>query len=201
MPPSSSGAVSFASSNRRKFLEASAILGPGIGLRFLRSSPEEIQSGSIRAISRHKARSAFARHGRRLIVEDDGLEIDSLGGFPGPYSSFVFGTIGNAGILRLVGRDRGASFVSVVTFCDGEDLVSFEARVAGRISRSARGRGWGYDPIFVPAGAGGTFAELGGRKNSVSHRYRALTKFAGWFGRRRRSACPRTSPRSAARRS
>ena len=179
--PGSSEAVSFASSNRHKFAEASRILaGHGIGLSFLECSLEEIQSGSVRDISVHKARTAFARFQRPVIVEDDGLEIDSLRGFPGPYSSFVFDTIGNGGILKLVGTDRRAAFVSAVTYCDTDHTVSFESRVRGMISAGEAGEGWGYDPIFIPDGRRGTFAQLDD-KNSVSHRYASLTKFSEWF--------------------
>jgi len=173
--------VLFASSNRHKFSEAKDILGThGIELGFFRCSLDEIQSNSIKAISRHKARHAFRLSKKPVIVEDDGLEIPSLRGFPGPYSSFVFDTIGNRGIVGLVGKNRAASFVSVITYCDRSSLVSFGARVPGRISKTARGRGWGYDPIFIPEGRRKTFAELGD-KNSVSHRYMALKKFSRWF--------------------
>lgn len=176
--------VSFASSNRHKFREAAEILAPyGIRLSLLRCSLEEIQSDSIVKISRRKAQDAFARFKTPVIVEDDGLEIDSLKKFPGPYSAFVFDTIGNEGVLRLVGRDRRASFVSAVTYCDRRQTVSFEFGVRGRISASVRGKGWGYDPIFIPDGANRTFAQLDD-KNSVSHRYGALKEFSEWFLRR-----------------
>jgi len=179
MRPSSR--VLFASSNRHKFSEARDILATyDIDLGFFRCSLDEIQSDSIRTISRHKARHAFKLSKKPVIVEDDGLEIPSLRKFPGPYSSFVFGTIGNRGIIRLVGQNRTAFFVSVVTYCDRSRLVSFGAKVPGKISKTERGKGWGYDPIFIPRGKGKTFAELGD-KNSVSHRYRAMKKFSSWF--------------------
>jgi len=179
MPPSYE--VSFASSNRHKFREAAEILAPyGIKLSFLRCSLEEIQSDSIVRISRRKAQDAFGRFKTPVSVEDDGLEIDSLKKFPGPYSAFVFDTIGNEGVLRLVGRDRRASFMSAVTYCDLQQTVSFEFGVRGRISASVRGKGWGYDPIFIPDGTDRTFAQLDD-KNSVSHRYGALKEFSEWF--------------------
>lgn len=176
--------VLFASSNRHKFSEARDILdGLGIRLSFFPCSLQEIQSDSIGDISRHKARQAFELAGRPVLVEDDGLEIPSLGGFPGPYSSYVYDTIGNRGILDLVGADRDAFFVAVVTYCDGNDTSSFEARIPGRISEDARGQGWGYDPIFIPRERTRTFAESDD-KNSVSHRHGALVRFSEWFARR-----------------
>ena len=97
----------FISSNNHKYLEAKKILDSfGIQLGFLKSDLEEIQSNSIHDIARKKARNAFFKHKKPLIIEDDGLFIDSLGGFPGPYSSYVFKTIGNKGILDLLKNKR-----------------------------------------------------------------------------------------------
>ena len=174
-------------SNRHKYLEAEAILGSlGVRLGFLKLSLEEIQSDSIEKIAAKKAKDAFSKCGRSLIVEDDGLFISSLAGFPGPYSSFAFQTIGNRGILRLLRTRRDAEFVSLVTYCDKKTTRSFEGKVEGTISEEPRGRGWGYDPIFVPRNSSKTFAEAG-NKNQLSHRREALTKFASWYLRKRES--------------
>jgi XTP/dITP diphosphohydrolase len=56
----------------------------------------------------------------------------------------------------------------------------FEGRTEGRISAKQKGKGWGYDPIFIPNGKNKTYAEMSD-KNTISHRYRALQKFATWY--------------------
>lgn len=176
--------VFLVSSNKNKYLEAKVILGSfGIRLGLLKSSLEEIQSDSIKKIAVRKARDAFSKFGKPLIVEDDGLLIDSLGGFPGPYSSFVFQTIGNKGVLRLLGTKRNAEFLSMITYCDKKITKSFEGRIEGKISENPKGDGWGYDPIFVPKNSSKTFAQIK-NKNELSHRYRALKKFASWYLRK-----------------
>jgi XTP/dITP diphosphohydrolase len=121
--------------------------------------------------------------GRKVIVEDDGLFVDSLSGFPGQYSSFVFKTIGNDGILKLLAGStkRSAYFLSLIAFYDGRILSISEGRVNGRITDRITEGGWGYDPIFVPDGTDLTFAELEKNKNEYSHRKRALEKFAQWY--------------------
>lgn len=175
--------VAFASTNQNKHREVRSILAPRrIDAEFARVELTEIQSDSLEAIAREKARSAFAQVSKPVIVEDDGLFIDALKGFPGQYSSYVFKTIGNAGILKLLSglHDRSASFVSLIAFCDGKDVAVFEGRVSGRISEQEAKGGWGYDPIFVPAGAGLTYAELE-NKNDYSHRRKALDLFAEWY--------------------
>lgn len=175
--------IVFASTNQNKHREVQSILAPhGIDAEFVRAELTEIQSDSLEAIAREKAKSAFAQVSKPVIVEDDGLSIDALKGFPGQYSSYVFKTLGNAGILKLLSgvHDRSASFVSLMAFCDGKDVTVFEGRVSGRISeREAKG-GWGYDPIFVPDGADHAYAELE-NKNDYSHRRKALDLFAEWY--------------------
>ncbi|MEW5839882.1 RdgB/HAM1 family non-canonical purine NTP pyrophosphatase [Nitrososphaera sp.] len=187
MVGSAAATITFASTNQNKFKEVQAILAlHGIAADFARAELVEIQSDSLAEIAREKARSAYAIVKRPVIVEDDGLFIDALGGFPGQYSSYVFKTIGNAGVLKLLSgndRRREASFRSVIAFCGNDKIETFEASVQGRISENgAAAGGWGYDPIFIPEGAGGrTYAQLGSEKGDYSHRRKALDSFAGWF--------------------
>jgi len=186
MPKSSS--ILFASSNEHKFVEASEILSKfDIDLEMLQCEIEEIQSESVVEISKKKASLAFDMCARPVLVEDAALSIDALGGFPGPYSSYVFSTVGNKGILKLLGNNRNASFASVVSYCEqaGTPHV-FSAAISGQISEIARGSGWGYDPIFVPMGYSETFAEISD-KNKLSHRYMALKKFVSWMSTRESS--------------
>jgi XTP/dITP diphosphohydrolase len=114
------------------------------------------------------------------MVEDDGLFIESLNDFPGPYSSFVFDTIGNKGILQLLKTNRKAKFQSIIAYCEkNNDVMLFKGIVDGKISKKPMGTKWGYDPIFIPDGQKTTYAQLRD-KNSISHRYIALRKFAMW---------------------
>lgn len=171
----------FVSSNDHKYLEARKILhGFDITLGFLKSDLEEIQSNTLNEIASRKAKNAFSKFKKPIIIEDDGLFIDSLNGFPGPYSSYVFKTIGNDGILNLLKNNRKAKFVSIITYCDKSILQSFDGKLNGMISRSQKGKGWGYDPVFIPKNSKKTFAEMND-KNDFSHRYKALKKFSNWY--------------------
>ncbi len=151
-----------------------------ISIQFFKLNLEEIQSNSLKEIALKKAQNAFSKCKKPLIIEDDGLYIDYLDGFPGPYSSYVYKTIGNQGILDLLKKNRDAKFISNITYCDQKNLESFEGKLDGCISKSEKGTGWGYDPIFIPKNTKKTFAELID-KNNLSHRYKALKKFSSWY--------------------
>lgn len=175
--------VTFASTNQNKYGEVRSILAPhDISVDFAKIELVEIQSDSLEEIAGEKAKSAHSKVGRPVIVEDDGLFIDAVAGFPGQYSSYVFKTIGNAGILKLLegAENRSAHFLSIIAYCDGKDVHLFRGRVEGRIVEKPAQGGWGYDPIFVPAGTPSTFAELA-NKNDYSHRRKALDGFAKWL--------------------
>ena len=171
--------VLFASSNIHKYEEAKKILDKfGIKLEFFQTDLMEIQSDSLSEIALKKVLNAYGKCKKPVIVEDDGLFINSLSGFPGPFSSYVFKTIGNNGILKLIGSNRSAQFRAVIAFCDSNKKpVFFESNVFGEISKNIQGKGWGYDPIFVPENQNKTYAELA-EKNKLSHRYQSLKKFA-----------------------
>ena len=174
--------VLFASSNIHKYEEAEKILAEfDIELSFFQTELVEIQDDSLSKIALQKVENAYEKCKKPVIVEDDGLFIDSLSGFPGPYSSYIFNTIGNNGILKLVGNKRDAQFVSIIAFCESPaQQMIFESNVVGTISKNVQGEGWGYDPIFIPEKQNKTYAELAD-KNKLSHRYESLKKFANWF--------------------
>ncbi len=183
-----SNRVAFATSNRGKFEEARLILGPlGIEVEQSDAKRVEIQADAVSEVATFSARSAAQALGRPVLVEDAGLFIEALHGFPGPYSAYVFKTLGVVGVLELLPRStsfRSATFASAVAYCDpfGEPLL-FEGFVKGKISNGPTGQGgFGFDPIFIPVGSEKTFGELTlEEKCAVSHRAASLKKFASWF--------------------
>ena len=94
--------ILFASSNEHKYEEAEKILAEfGIKLGFFQTELVEIQDDSLSKIALQKALNAYEKCKKPVIIEDDGLFIDSLSGFPGPYSSFIFDTIGNLSLIHI----------------------------------------------------------------------------------------------------
>jgi XTP/dITP diphosphohydrolase len=182
--------VFFATGNIHKFHEARSILtGLDIAVGMLRMKDMEIQSDSLVEIAQTSAQDVFKRSGLPVIVEDSGLFIDALKGFPGPYAAYAYKTVGNKGLLKLMQNvdDRKARFRSAIAYCDSEKApMVFEGEAEGEITvaeRVGNGRsGFGFDPIFKPSGSGKTFAEMTlEEKNGFSHRAKAVRKFSEWY--------------------
>lgn len=128
-----------------------------------------------------------------VVADDSGICVDALDGQPGIMSARFAGenatdADNNAKLLGLVedvpDEKRTAAFhcAIVAAMPDGSTRV-FEGRCDGKVLRAPRGKaGFGYDPLFLPDGYDQTAAELPEEiKNSISHRGRALVKFAQWL--------------------
>ena len=181
--------VYLASTNIHKYLEAREVVaGEGLSLAFLREDVPELQGEDVAEIAAQGAVWAAEKWDLPILVEDTGLFIEALGGFPGPYASYVLKTIGLDGILKLMDgvANRRAYFKTALAFCDGKgsEPVVFTGEAHGWIGQEARGSGgFGYDPIFLPEGGGGrTFAEMDvAEKNALSHRAKAFKAFCDWY--------------------
>ncbi len=182
-----SNRVYFATSNDSKFAEASFVLRDyGVRLGRLRGKGVEQQSDDVAAVASAAASGLAVGGGRRFFVEDTGLFVRSLGGFPGAYAAFVNRTVGPEGLLKLLSgsSNRSAEFVSAVAFVeDSRTPRLFMGRLRGSISNRPRGsHGFGFDPVFVPAGLRRTMAELSlEEKCAVSHRAKALKAMGQWL--------------------
>ncbi len=152
----------------------------------------EIQADKLEEIIAYALSQIKPRKDACLIMEDDGIFIDALNGFPGPYAAQAYATIGLKGILHLLegAKDRGARFKSAVGILmpDGEKRI-FTGVVKGHIAKHiAKGREFGYDPIFIPEGRSKTFAEMNIKeKSKMSHRGIAFSKLGSFLSRARKS--------------
>jgi len=173
----------FITSNEGKFKEAKEVAKLfSVEIEWLKMEYEEIQGNTLEEIATKSAEMLSRIIKRPFFIEDSGLFIESLNGFPGPYSSYVFKTIGNKGILKLLDcvQNRKAYFKAVIAFFDGKDIKIFDGVVYGEIAKEIRGdKGFGFDPIFLYGDR--TFAEMGEEKNLVSHRRKALEKFFSYL--------------------
>ena len=186
-PDDSSRRVVLATRNAHKVDELRRILAPsGIALVGLDEFPElgEVaETGATFAENALlKAHAAASATGMVAIADDSGIAVDALNGMPGVLSVYWAGRArDDAANLNLVleqiedvpDERRGAAFVCAAAAAtpDGREVV-VEGRVEGSLTREVRGAGgFGYDPIFVPAGETRTTAEMSAaEKDAISHR-------------------------------
>lgn len=164
--------------------------------------PVAEDTGSFAGNARKKARALRERlpPGSWSMADDSGLCVDALEGGPGVESAYYAGprASGAENLAKLTATLRElpegpltAHYVCVIAVAgpDGEEQL-FEGRCEGALRREPAGTGgFGYDPVFVPAGNDRTFAELGEEvKNALSHRGRAWAGLAGWLRERLEAA-------------
>ncbi len=167
----------FVTGNKHKYEEVSKILQHEI--KMLHIPYPEIQADSLEEVVEYGINYLKDKIEEPFFIEDSGLFIKELNGFPGVFSSYVFKCIGNKGILKLMEgiSDRKAQFMSVIGFYNGR-MHLFKGISEGKISKEERGdRGFGYDPIFIPNSSQKTFGEMEiEEKNKFSHRGKAAIK-------------------------
>ena len=176
--------IYFVTGNRGKFIEASGILGDLIQRDI---GYTEIQADTLEEVAAFGMKEVLQRQQGPVMLEDAGLFIEALGGFPGVYSAYVQKTLGNKGILRLMKgvEDRRAFFKSVVAYVEpGQETRMFAGEVNGQIGFEARGaKGFGYDPIFYVGDRSLGEMDLE-EKNKISHRAKSTKALKKWLDSR-----------------
>ncbi len=186
--------IVLATRNKAKAREVKKILGkllPGmkfVSLARFRPEPVEETGRTLEENAAKKAIRAAKLAGLPALAEDSGLFVEALGGRPGVKSSRYAGRGDAANRNKLLKEMAGvpaarrvAVFRCVSAFATpGGRLFFSRGECRGRIAFVERGKtGFGYDPLFIPAGFKKTFAELGPTvKDKISHRARALEGIA-----------------------
>lgn len=191
--------IIFASHNKGKIEEIRQLLTP-FGVHVLSSDemdlPDVEETGTtFEENAALKALEIAKLKGVPCLADDSGLCVDALNGRPGVYSARYAPNrdfkkameMLLAEILETQSANRRAHFscVLVLGYPNGT-YEAFDGRVDGNIAYEPKGEsGFGFDPVFIPEGYDKTFAELGGDvKNKISHRGRALAKFAAFMKER-----------------
>jgi XTP/dITP diphosphohydrolase len=176
-----------ATHNAHKVEELRKILGPSLdGIELVAyDGPEPVEDGeTFEENALIKARAAAAHTGLPAIADDSGIAVAALGGAPGIHSARYAGTRSDADNVALLLRNlqgeanRDAAFVCAAAFVSGQTEHVLRAEWEGTVLEQPAGpNGFGYDPIFKPAGLSVSSAELRpDEKNAISHRAMA---FAG----------------------
>ena len=180
--------INLVTSNQGKVEELTAILRPfGHTASQLPVECPEIQAMTLEEVVDF---GLTWLHGQKtqtpLIIDDAGVFVEKLQGFPGVYSRYVYDTIGPQGLLRQLEHieDRQASFKCVLgLLLEDGTTHKFVGECKGWKIHEMRGDGGcGYDPLFIPKGYNKTFGEMSTKeKNTVSHRSLAINKFINFL--------------------
>jgi XTP/dITP diphosphohydrolase len=182
--------IFIASKNKGKIEEIRSYLtGFGFEIFSLLDSPEipdVAETGSsFEENALLKAKAVYNVVKIPVLADDSGLEVDALGGSPGIYSARFSGAgaTDEKNNLKLLDElknvpteNRTARFICVLVLYDGMNSRYFDGACEGKIAFSPAGNnGFGYDPLFIPAGYEQSFGELGNSvKSKISHRAKAL---------------------------
>ena len=176
-----------ATHNAHKVEELRKILGPSLdGIELVAyDGPEPVEDGeTFEANALIKARAAAAHSGLPAIADDSGIAVAALGGAPGIHSARYAGTRSDADNVALLLQNlqgeanRDAAFVCAAAFVSGTTEHVLRAEWEGTVLEQPAGpNGFGYDPIFKPAGLSVSSAELRpDEKNAISHRAMAFAE-------------------------
>ncbi len=167
-------------SNRNKAREFLQGLEGIRGVRVEAMEYPELRSDDPREIVALASKMLAEKLNKAVVVEDSGLFITALKGFPGTCTKYVFERIGNKGLLKLMKgkRNRQCFYVSAIGYCEpGKKPATFMGREEGRIAQKERGaKGWGQDPIFIPKGKRKTYGETRTGEDINLFRKRAISR-------------------------
>ena len=184
----------FATNNQHKVDEIRSVVGNNLDIITLKEAGIDIDIpepyNPLEENATGKSKVIFEMTGLSCFSEDTGLEVTALGGEPGVKSARYAGDNRSfdANIEKLLSNlagkdDRSARFRTVISLLiDGRE-TQFEGICNGQIIEEKRGlQGFGYDPVFIPAGSVKTFAEMDiNEKNQYSHRKKATQKLVAFL--------------------
>jgi non-canonical purine NTP pyrophosphatase (RdgB/HAM1 family) len=161
--------------NPNKLVEARRLCGHSLSSASV--DLPEIQSLDLAEVLAAKAEEAHRRLERPVIVEETGLELAVMNGFPGPLVKWMLDAVGAEGVARtaLAMGDGTARAHCMLLYYDGVSRIAAEGETRGRLVLPPRGdSGFGWDPVFQPRGEARTYGEMtAAEKDVIGHRGRA----------------------------
>ncbi len=151
---------------------------------------QELQDFDQLKVAKHKLAQAVAElpEGSSVMIDETGLYLEGLNGFPGPYVKWMVGVSGPETIYDILNRlgDRRARAKTVIGYQHpGHGPVFFESEMGGMIVPPSQEKGYGWDSIFQPHGFSETFAEMGlDHKKMITMRKTAAQKLRRYIERK-----------------
>ncbi|MBI4044268.1 MAG: non-canonical purine NTP pyrophosphatase [Candidatus Diapherotrites archaeon] len=184
--------VFFVSQNRHKFDEIKRILaGHGISLAWEKLALIEPDFASLEEIAKYKAKQAFEKTRKPVVVEDTGVFFEAFNSFPGVMAKRVFNGIGFDGLCALIRsvKNKRAYFETVICYSDGaRSFKCFSGKLHGTLVDSPRAieaDRLPYEKLFMLDGYTKVLAEISvEEKNRISHRGIAAQKLGHWLSKK-----------------
>lgn len=181
--------LTFITGNINKAEELKQVLSMPIG--HIKLDLDEIQSLDLSEIVEHKAKQAYKKLVKPVLVEDTSLEFEDMSSLPGPFIKWFLKTVGDEGLCKMLKSfpTRKAIGVCMFGYFDGSSFKVFEGKIKGNIAETPRGNsGFGWDTIFIPEGSKETRAEMNAEdKNKFSMRRVALEKLKKYLAEKTNS--------------
>jgi XTP/dITP diphosphohydrolase len=182
--------IYFITNNKSKYAEAKSVvenlnmnLNANLNIRLVRKELrlDEKRTTDQKEVVVDKARQAFNKLRKPVLVDDTAIYFDAYQNFPGTYTKTLFRMIGFKGIEKLLaGTSRKAHFKTMLCYKD-EQSLKWNGRIIREISRKYN-PDWEYNSIFVPEGCNRPLSEMSiNERARISHRKKALDKFAGFL--------------------
>lgn len=169
-------AITLVTSNAGKLAEWQRIFPAAYKLESVALELTEIQSLDPIVVAKDKARRAYNKLGKAVVVDDVSAGLDDLHGLPGTFMKYFEDKLGSDALFRLAGNKSAACTVTAVAaYHDGEQSLFGVGTVRGKVLDPKGKVGWGFDFVFVPDGHDKTYAEMGPvEKDKISHRTLAI---------------------------
>ncbi|MBI2598648.1 non-canonical purine NTP pyrophosphatase [Candidatus Curtissbacteria bacterium] len=171
-------------SNSHKLQEINEILGTNH--KVSKIDVPEIQSLDLDEVITAKAKAAYEKIKKPVLVTDVSLQIESLDGLPGPFVKYFLKTLGAEKTVSLIkSKNTRTKVTDALAIYDGRTLKIFKGMIHGHLVPKAKGnQGFGFDVVFVPNGFKKTYAQMSPvEKNKISHRALALKKLKKYLSR------------------
>lgn len=179
--------IYYITGNNSKFKEAKEIL-KNTGIKLIKKdlAVEELKSLDQKKVIIDKARKAYNKLKKPLIIDDVGIYFKEYNKFPGTFTRFLFEAIGFKGIEKLLaGKNRKAYFRILLCYKDNKSEIIFEGILNGKIIENTKplaNKNWQYDNIFIPENFNILLSKIPLKERAkFSHRKKALDKFINWM--------------------
>ena len=168
--------ITLVTGNPGKLAEWQRLFPADFNLEAVDVDLDEIQSLDLEAIAVDKAKRAYEKVGKPVLVEDVSAGLDSMGGLPGPFIKYFEVTLGMDALYQLrKAQDEPGSATCTIAYFDGKTVLTASGTVRGTIVAPRGDYGFGFDHCFAPAGQPKAYGEMTpDEKDAVSHRALAV---------------------------